>query len=111
MFAYKAAGDFETTKHASTPYRFRTWHPPTSLVRAWKNRKNFRVTKEQLRVELEKQANRFKNVYGGEITTYAAQPDPDKKPWRKKQTIHDQVFQKELEKIERELAQQANDSE
>jgi len=69
------------------------------------------VTKEQLRVELEKQANRFKNVYGGEITTYAAQPDPDKKPWRKKQTIHDQVFQKELEKIERELAQQANDSE
>lgn len=69
------------------------------------------MTKEQLRVELEKQANRFKNVYGGEITTYAAQPDPDKKPWRKKQTIHDQVFQKELEKIERELAQQANDSE
>lgn len=69
------------------------------------------MTKEQLRIELEKQANRFKNVYGGEITTYAAQPDPEKKPWRKKQTIHDQVFQKELEKIERELAKQADDNE
>jgi len=65
------------------------------------------VTKEELRAELEKQANRFKTVYGGEITTYAAQADPERKPWRKKQTIHDQVFQRELEKIEKELAEQS----
>jgi len=65
------------------------------------------VTKEELRAELERQANRFKTVYGGEVTTYAAQPDPERKPWRKKQTIHDQVFQKELEKIEQEIAKQA----
>ncbi|AHL74513.1 beta-ketoadipyl CoA thiolase [Stutzerimonas stutzeri] len=68
------------------------------------------MTKEQLRAELEKQANRFKTVYGGEITTYAAQPDPERKPWRKKQTIHDQVFKKELEKIEKEMAKQPSDN-
>lgn len=68
------------------------------------------MTKEELRAELEKQANRFKTVYGGEITTYAAQPDPERKPWRKKQTIHDQVFQKELEKIEKEMAKQSSDN-
>jgi len=70
-------------------------------------RKRSSVTKEELRAELERQANRFKTVYGGEVTTYAAQPDPERKPWRKKQTIHDQVFQKELEKIEQEIAKQA----
>jgi predicted glycoside hydrolase/deacetylase ChbG (UPF0249 family) len=68
------------------------------------------VTKEELRAELERQANRFKTVYGGEITTYAAQPDPERKPWRKKQTVHDQVFKKELEKIEKEMAKQSSDS-
>lgn len=83
-------------------------------ARLWRRhlnkRKSIRVTKEELRMELEKQANRFKTVYGGEIITYAAQPEPEKKPWRKKQTVHDQVFQKELEKIEKELAQQATES-
>lgn len=67
------------------------------------------MTKEELRAELERQANRFKTVYGGEITTYAAQPDPERKPWRKKQTIHDQVFKKELEKIEQEIARQVTE--
>ena len=67
------------------------------------------MTKEELRAELERQANRFKTVYGGEVTTYAAQPDPERTPWRKKQTIHDQVFKKELEKIEKEMAKQATD--
>nr|WP_303622807.1 hypothetical protein [Stutzerimonas xanthomarina] len=65
------------------------------------------VTKEELRAELEKQANRFQAVYGGEITTYAAQPDPERKPWRKKPTVHDQVFKAELQKIEKELSEQA----
>ena len=67
------------------------------------------MTKEELRAELERQANRFKTVYGGEVTTYAAQPDPERKPWRNKQTIHDQVFKTELEKIEKEMAKQATD--
>ena len=41
------------------------------------------MTKDELRAELERQAQRYKDVYGGEVITYAAQPDPDRKPWRK----------------------------
>jgi len=61
------------------------------------------VTKEELRAELERQAERYKEVYGGEVTTYAAQPDPERKPWRKRATVQDQVFSQELEKMEKEL--------
>ena len=61
------------------------------------------MTKEELRAELERQANRYKDVYGGEIITYAAQPDPGRKPWRKKSTVSDQVFQRELERMEKDL--------
>jgi hypothetical protein len=63
------------------------------------------VTKEELRAELERQAERYKEVYGGEVTTYAAQPDPERKPWRKRATVHDQAFAQELEKMEKELRQ------
>lgn len=61
------------------------------------------VTKDELRAELERQAQRYKDVYGGEVITYAAQPDPERKPWRKKSNLLDQAFEKELEKIEKEL--------
>ncbi|WP_313224748.1 hypothetical protein [Stutzerimonas nitrititolerans] len=64
------------------------------------------MTKEELRAELERQANRFKNIYGGEVITYAAQPDPERKPWRKKPSVLDQAFQQELEKIEKERSEQ-----
>lgn len=65
------------------------------------------MTKEELRAELERQANRFKTIYGGEVTTYAAQPDPERKPWRKKPSLLDQAFQQELKKIEKELSDQS----
>jgi hypothetical protein len=64
------------------------------------------VTKDELRAELERQEQRYKDVYGGEITTYAAQPDPERKPWRKRATVQDQAFQQELQKIEQELKQE-----
>lgn len=60
------------------------------------------VTKEELRLELERQAQRYKEIYGGEVTTYAAQPEPERKPWRKKPSLLDQVFQEELEKMEKQ---------
>jgi len=60
------------------------------------------VTKDELRAELESQATRYKDVYGGEILTYAAQPEPERKPWRKKASLLDQAFDKELERIEKE---------
>jgi hypothetical protein len=64
------------------------------------------VTKDELRAELERQEQRYKDVYGGEITTYAAQPDPERKPWRKKASILDQAFKQELQKMEQELKEE-----
>nr|WP_194718460.1 hypothetical protein [Pseudomonas typographi] len=61
------------------------------------------VTKEELRVELERQEKRFKDVYGGEVTTYAAQPEPERKPWRKRATVQDKAFAEELQKLEKGL--------
>nr|WP_219736829.1 hypothetical protein [Pseudomonas koreensis] len=61
------------------------------------------VTKDELRAELERQEQRYKEVYGGEVTTYAAQPEPERKAWRKRPTVQDQVFQQELKKMEEEL--------
>nr|WP_249684452.1 MULTISPECIES: hypothetical protein [Pseudomonas] len=60
-----------------------------------------------MRAELERQEQRYKDVYGGEVTTYAAQPDPERKPWRKRASVLDQAFAQELEKIEKELKDQA----
>lgn len=64
------------------------------------------MTKDELRVELERQEQRFKDVYGGEITTYAAQPEPERKPWRKRASLLDQAFQQELQKMEKELKEE-----
>ena len=61
------------------------------------------VTKDELRAELERQEQRFKDVYGGEVTTYAARPEPERKPWRKRASLLDQAFSEELQKIEKEL--------
>lgn len=64
------------------------------------------MTKEELRAELERQEQRYKDVYGGEITTYAAQPEPERKPWRKKASILDQAFKQELQKMEKDLSEE-----
>jgi hypothetical protein len=61
------------------------------------------VTKDELRAELERQEQRYKEVYGGAVTTYAAQPEPERKPWRKRATVQDQAFTHELQKMEKEL--------
>ncbi|MFF7707107.1 hypothetical protein [Pseudomonas sp. NPDC007930] len=61
------------------------------------------MTKDELRAELERQEKRFKDVYGGEVTTYAAQPEPERKPWRKRASVQDKAFAQELQKIEKEL--------
>ncbi|UCZ87030.1 hypothetical protein LGQ10_12285 [Pseudomonas sp. L5B5] len=61
------------------------------------------MTKDELRAELERQEQRYKDVYGGEVTLYAAQPEPERKPWRKRSSIRDQAFNQELQKMEKEL--------
>lgn len=60
------------------------------------------MTKDQLRAELERQAQRFQEIYKGEVITYAAQPEPERKPWRKRPSLLDQAFSEELEKIEKQ---------
>lgn len=58
------------------------------------------MTKDELRRELERQSERYQNLYGGDILTYAAQPTPDRKPWRKKASVQDKAFERELKKME-----------
>ncbi|POP75048.1 hypothetical protein [Pseudomonas syringae] len=64
------------------------------------------MTKDELRSELERQEQRYKDVYGGEITTYAAQPEPERKPWRKRASLLDQAFKQELQKMEEGLKEE-----
>ncbi|WP_122341908.1 hypothetical protein [Pseudomonas caricapapayae] len=64
------------------------------------------MTKDELRAELERQEQRYKDVYGGEITTYAAQPEPERKPWRKRASQLDQAFKQELQKMEEGLKEE-----
>lgn len=62
------------------------------------------MTKDELRAELERQKQRFEEVYGGEIVTYAAQPEPDRKPWRKRPSLLDEAFAEEIRKEEKRQA-------
>ncbi|MFP6860096.1 hypothetical protein [Pseudomonas sp.] len=62
------------------------------------------MTKDELRAELERQKQRFEAVYGGEVVTYAAQPEPDRKPWRKRPSLLDEAFQEEIRKEEKRQA-------
>ncbi|RMN32921.1 Beta-ketoadipyl CoA thiolase [Pseudomonas cannabina] len=40
------------------------------------------------------------------MTTYAAQPEPERKPWRKRASLLDQAFKQELQKMEEELKEE-----
>lgn len=59
-------------------------------------------TKDELRALLERQAGEYQDA-GGEVVLYAAQIEPTKKPWKKKPSILDEAFQRELERSEKEL--------
>ena len=63
------------------------------------------MTKDELRAELERQAQRYQELYGGEVTLYAAQPEPERKPWRNRKSLLDEAFQDELAKVEKQKAE------
>jgi len=63
------------------------------------------MTKDELRAELERQKQRFETVYGGEVVMYAAQPEPERQPWRKRPSLLDESF---AEEIRREQKRQAD---
>src|SRR5690606_41668995 len=50
---------------------------------------------------LERRTKIFEDVYGGSVTTYAAEPAPERKPWRKKPSLLDEAFQAEIDKEDR----------
>lgn len=64
------------------------------------------MTKDELRAELERQAKRYQDIYGGVVTRYAAQPEPEKRPWRKRKSLLDEAFQAELEKAKKLSSEQ-----
>jgi hypothetical protein len=80
---------------------FPFWHRASPELNSTQLGNN--VTKDELRAELERQEQRYKDVYGGEVTTYAAQPEPERKPWRKRASLLDQAFAQEIQKIEQDL--------
>jgi hypothetical protein len=62
------------------------------------------MKKAELQAFLERRTQVFEEVYAGKVTTYAAQPEPDKKPWRKRPSLLDEAFQAEIEKEEKRQA-------
>ena len=88
-----------------SPTKERSGVPPAmaSLPSTWNFPSNHHrgvMTKDELRAELERQAQRFFATAGGEIVLYAAQRKPDRQPWRKKPSLLDEAFQAEIRKIE-----------
>ncbi|UUY07493.1 hypothetical protein LRS11_16910 [Pseudomonas sp. J452] len=59
-------------------------------------------TKDELREILARQAGEFQHA-GGEVVLYAAKSEPTKKPWKKRPSLLDEAFRRELEKSEKEL--------
>lgn len=62
------------------------------------------MSKDELRAELERQKQRFEEVYGGEVVTYAAQPEPERKPWKKRPSLLDEAFAEEIRKEQKRQA-------
>lgn len=56
--------------------------------------------KDELQTMLDGAKKRFSEVYGGEVTTYAAAPAPDRKVWKRKPTPQQLAYQKTLEEAQ-----------
>lgn len=68
------------------------------------------MTKDELRNYLDSQVNRFEQVYGGEVVTYAAQPKPDRRAWKKRPNLLDKAFKAELEKEARRQQEEKSEA-
>lgn len=58
------------------------------------------VTKEELRKQLQEQFERHLQANPEAVTLYAAEPEPEKRPWKKKPSLLDQAFAQSLADIE-----------
>ena len=61
------------------------------------------MTKEELRQQLQAQLDHHLQVHPDAVTVYAAEPEPETKPWKKKPCLLDQAFAQDLAEIEKEL--------
>ena len=58
------------------------------------------VTKEELRKKLQEQFERHLQANPEAVTLYAAEPEPEKRPWKKKPSLLDKAFAQSLADIE-----------
>lgn len=65
------------------------------------------MTKEELRQQLQVQFEQHLQANPDAVTLYAAEQEPETKPWKKKPSLLDQAFAQDLADIEKE--QQAKD--
>ena len=61
------------------------------------------MTKEELRQQLQAQLDHHLQGHPDAVTVYAAEPEPETKPWKKKPSLLDQAFARDLAEIEKEL--------
>ena len=80
-----------------------TGHLPSRLLDAWFPNRNdkllTRPDKDVLRAMLESQVQEKLQHDPEAVTTYAAKPEPERKPYTSKPTVQDKAFHKEIEQM------------
>lgn len=61
------------------------------------------MTKEELRQQLREQFERHLQAHPDAVTLYAAEPQPETRPWKKKRSALDQAFAQDLADIEKTM--------
>lgn len=61
------------------------------------------MTKEELRKHLQEQFEQHLQVSPDAVEVYAAEPESETRPWKKKPSLLDQAFAQDLADIERYL--------
>ncbi len=61
------------------------------------------MTKDELRQQLQEQFEQHLQENPDAVTLYAAEPEPETKPWKKKPSLLDQTFAQDLAEIEKDL--------
>lgn len=60
------------------------------------------MTKEELRQQLQEQFEQHLQAHPDAVTLYAAEPEPETKPWKKKPSLLDVAFAQDLADIEKD---------
>lgn len=82
---------------------FPTGHQLSRLLGAWFLNRNHKLLtrpdKDALRAMLESQVQEKLQHDPDAVTTYAAQPEPERKPYTSKPTVQDKAFHRELDQM------------